>query len=385
MCCIHPEEKNSVLHSRFSNPFGSMLRLRTMLPGLSLLLFIVGCAPTYRDIKPGTRLAVNDEQQSSAIVERQVDTLPSLSPEPAPPAEYQIGPGDLLSVTVYGRPELGSAASGASGTTGGATAAASRSGGSRVDENGNLRLPLVGGVAVAGLSLSKAEEKLAASYRDLLKEPWVTVEVVEHRSRPLYLFGSFRKPGVFYMDRPMTLLQGIALAEGFDGGASLRSARLSRNGKVQPVDIYELLANGDQRQNVWLHPGDAIYLSDKGMEQVFVFGAVSKAGPVPMFNGQLSLAQAIAASTPLSGGFDFSRVRIIRSLSPTKGELLVVDFDRIMRGEAAPFMLASGDIVYLPRTSLGSWNDAINEILPSLQFVTNLLSPYVTIKWLTGR
>jgi polysaccharide export outer membrane protein len=364
-----------------------MPRLRTLLPGLSLLLFIGGCAPTYRDIKPGTRLAVNDEQQSSAIVERQVDTLPSLSPEPAPPAEYQIGPGDLLSVTVYGRPELGSAASGASGTTGtgGTTAAASRSGGSRVDENGNLRLPLVGSVAVAGLSLSKAEEKLAASYRELLKEPWVTVEVVEHRSRPLYLFGSFRKPGVFYMDRPMTLLQGIALAEGFDGGASLRSARLSRNGKVQPVDIYELLANGDQRQNVWLHPGDAIYLSDKGMEQVFVFGAVSKAGPVPMFNGQLSLAQAIAASTPLSGGFDFSRVRIIRSLSPTRGELLVVDFDRIMRGEAASFMLANGDIVYLPRTSLGSWNDAINEILPSLQFVTNLLSPYVTIKWLTGR
>lgn len=345
-----------------------------------LSLVATGCAPTYRDLAPGTVLTIDQQTQASAVVERQVDTIPSLAPEPAPPAAYLIGPGDLLTITVYGRPELGSGGGMAATATAGAAPA--RPSGSRVDETGSVRLPLIGSVPLAGLSAAKAEERLRNAYKPIIKEPWLSVEVLEYRSRPLYLFGSFKKTGIVYMDRPLTLLQGIALADGIDNGAGLRSARLSRNGKVQPVDIYELLVNGDQRQNVWLHPGDAIYLPDKTVEQVFIFGAVNKAGQVSMINGQLSLAQAIAASTPLSTGYDFTRVRIIRSLSPTKGELLVVDFDRIMRGQAPAFMLANGDIIYLPRTPLGSWNDALAEILPTLSAINGLLQPYVTLKFL---
>lgn len=335
-----------------------------------LLLAVVGCAPSYRELPPGTVKTIDLQPQPSAVVERQIDTIPSLAPEPAPPSAYQIGPGDLLAITVYGRPEFGSAAT------------AAGPGGNRVDETGSVRLPLVGSVTLAGLSVAQAEEKLRSAYLPLIKEPWITVNVVEHRSRPLYLFGNFNKSGIVYMDRPLNLLEGIALADGIGNGAALRSARLSRDGRVQPVDIYELLANGDQRQNIWLHPGDAIYLPDKSVEQVFVFGAVSKSGQVSMINGQLSLAQAIAASTPLSTGYDFTNVRIIRSLSATRGELLIIDFDRIMRGEAPSFMLANGDIIYLPRTRLGSWNDAIAEILPSLTAFSALLQPYVSLKYL---
>jgi polysaccharide export outer membrane protein len=344
----------------------------TLLVGL-LLLTVVGCAPTYRELAPGTVKTIDLQPQSSAVVERQLDIIPSLAPEPAPPSAYLIGPGDLLAITVYGRPELGSTATSSTGP-----------GGSRVDETGSVRLPLVGSVTVAGLSAAQAEEQLRNAYLPLLKEPWITVNVVEHRSRPLYLFGNFNKSGIVYMDRPLTLLQGIALADGIGNDAALRSARLSRNGKVQPVDIYELLANGDQNQNIWLRPGDAIYLPDKSVEQVFIFGAVNKAGQVSMINGQLSLTQAIAASTPLSTGYDFKNVRIIRSLSPTRGELLVIDFDRIMRGQAPSFMLANGDIIYLPRTRLGSWNDAIAEILPSLTAISALLQPFVSIKFLSN-
>ncbi|MDD2580799.1 MAG: polysaccharide biosynthesis/export family protein [Desulfuromonadaceae bacterium] len=350
------------------------------------LLSLTACAPTYRDLAPGTVLTINQQAQTSAVVERQVDTIPPLAPEPAPPAAYLIGSGDLLSITVYGHPELGSgggmaATSQAAGPAG--AAAAARPSGSRVDETGCVRLPLIGSVQLSGLSAAKAEEKLRSAYKPIIKEPWISVEVQEYRSRPLYLFGNFKKPGIVYMDRPLTLLQGIALADGIDNSAALRSARLSRNGKVQPVDIYELLANGDQRQNVWLHPGDAIYLPDKATQQVFVFGSVKKGGPVPMNNGQLNLTQALAAADPNFVGGDPVRIRIIRSLSPTRGELLVVDYDKIMRGEAFGLPLAEGDVVFVPRTSLGNWNDAIAEILPSLTAVSAILQPFVSMKYLS--
>jgi polysaccharide export outer membrane protein len=82
-------------------------------------------------------------------------------------------------------------------------------------------------------------------------------------------------------------------------------------------------------------------------------------------------------------GHDFRYIRIIRSISATQGELMIVDFERILRGEAMPMLLQQGDIVYVPKSGLGNWNDAIQEILPSLQAFSALLQPFVSIKYLS--
>jgi polysaccharide biosynthesis/export protein len=211
----------------------------------------------------------------------------------------------------------------------------------------------------------------------------VIVDVKEYRSYPLYLLGQFRTSGTFYMDRPLNLLQGIALGSGYDSTADLSAARLIREKRTMPVDIYDLLTNGDQRQNVWLKAGDTIYIPDNRNRQVFVFGAVVKPGPVPIPSDGLSLSQAIASAQLRDTGFDLNYVRIIRSYSATRGELMVVDFEKIMRGDAPPLALRNGDIVYVPKSNLGSWNDAINEILPTLQAFSAILQPFVQIKFLS--
>jgi polysaccharide export outer membrane protein len=109
---------------------------------------------------------------------------------------------------------------------------------------------------------------------------------------------------------------------------------------------------------------------------------VKKPGPVPMLQGGLNLAQAIGSAELRDTGYDFKHVRIIRSLSTTRGELLVIDFDKILRGEALPLPLMAGDIIYVPRSNLGAWNDAINEILPTLQAISAVLQPFVQIEYL---
>lgn len=117
-------------------------------------------------------------------------------------------------------------------------------------------------------------------------------------------------------------------------------------------------------------------------KQVFIFGAVRKPGAVPMMPAGLTLAQAIASAELRDAGYDLSHVRIIRSLSATRGELIVVNVDEILRGKTLPFPLKDGDIVYVPKNALGTWNDAISEMLPSLQFVSSVLQPFVQIKYL---
>jgi len=336
---------------------------------LSLCL-LTGCAG-YVDLPPDTVKPISG-WLDAAIVERQAISVPEAPAEPPPPADYLIGPSDVLFINIEGRPEFMVAP----------TNSSSKVQGSRVDGSGNVQIPIAGPVKVAGLTVAQAQDRIREALRRYLKNPWVVVEIAEFKSHPLYLLGQFRAPGTYYMDRPLTLTQGIALGNGFDITADLRGARIARGNRILPIDVYELLVNGDGKANVWLRPGDTVFIPDNRNSQVFIFGAVKKPGPVTMLQGGLNLAQAIGSAELRDTGYDFKHVRIIRSLSPTRGELLVIDFDRILRGEAMPFPLMAGDIIYVPRSHFGSWNDALAEIMPSLQAVSALLQPFVNIKYL---
>jgi polysaccharide export outer membrane protein len=101
-----------------------------------------------------------------------------------------------------------------------------------------------------------------------------------------------------------------------------------------------------------------------------------------MAQGRMHLLEALAIADSKSVGSDIENVRIIRSLTTTSGELLVVDVARIRRGETLPMPLMEGDIVYVPKNIFGTWNDALAELLPTLQAVSAFLQPFVSITYL---
>jgi len=337
---------------------------------LFLIFSLAGCA-SFTDLPPGTIQTVS----GSPVLEQESVTVPLPDENAVPSVDYMVGPGDVLLVNVNGKAELSSPGFG--GGNG-------KVSGSRVDGNGAVRLPLVGRVPVAGMTLDQVEVQLKNTFSQYLNEPWIVVEISEYKSQPLYLLGQFKNAGTFYMDRPLTLLNGLALGGGMLDTANLRSARLIRNGLTAPVDIYQLLSEGETRQNIWLKPGDTIYVPDDKNQNVFVFGAVAKPGPVPMPNGRLSLSQALASAGLGETRGNTEYVRIIRSLSATRGELIVVDQNKILRGQSLPFALTEGDIVYVPRSAVGNWNQAIQELLPSLQAFSAILQPFVSIKYLSN-
>ena len=335
-------------------------------------IFISGCA-RYTSLPPGTVKPIELADVSPVVTSEQV-TVAGEPLSASPPSDYLVGPGDILSVAIFGLPNMSSD---------GRSELPSTAKGSRVDSAGTIQLPLVGSVPVAGLSLQQIRDRIQENYKKYLKNPSVVVEMAEYRSHPLYLLGQFKKPGTHYMDRPFNLLQGVSLGDGLDSTANLRSARLLRGNKIVPVDIYSLLHDGDQRQNVWLSPGDTIYVPDNTLQNVFVFGAVKTPGPVIMRNGQLTLHQAVAFAGGLGDTSYDRNIRIIRSITPTRGELIVVDLDKILAGEAKPFPLMDGDIVYVPKSRVGDWNQAINELLPTFQLIGAILNPFVQMKFLS--
>jgi polysaccharide biosynthesis/export protein len=299
---------------------------------------------------------------------------------------YRVGPGDTLLVAVYGHPELSIAPY----TSGTLNSESSRLAGLVIDNDGTIQFPLIGSVQVAGKTSEELRAFLQQELALYLKEPKVTVQVVFPGSIRYYLLGQFTSPGLKYSDRPLRLLEALSL-----GGsillerASLRTSYVVRGGKRLPIDFRRLVLDGDLNQNIKLRAGDLILVPDKTSEQAFLFsgasGSNARGGVVPFVNGRLTLLQALAQS-----GFGYrdesqgrlSATFVIRS-EGDRGELFVVDADRILKGEAAAFELVPGDVIYVPPTSLTNWNEALAQVLPTLQTISGLLTPFVQIKFLS--
>jgi len=341
--------------------------------GCVFVLSLSGCV-RYEELPPGTVRDIND---SSAILELQEVKVPPPTPEEEIITEYRVGPGDVLNINVPGLID----------THGNNPEKTQNYLGFRVSSSGRILLPLIGAVDVNGLTIEEIQSLLTKEVKTYIKKPMVTVEIREFKSQPLYLLGKFNKPGLHYMDRPSNVLHGISMGSGLHETANLRSARLLRSDRVQPVDIYHLLYNNDLRQNVQLRPGDTIFVPGNEEQQVFVFGRVDRPGPVEMVNGRLNLLQALStasvgSASNMSIPYDQERVRIIRSLSPTHGQLMVVDMGKMMDGYAMPMPLMNGDIIYVPTTAAGTWNEVMSQLLPTLQVAAGILTPFVQLEYL---
>jgi len=353
-----------------------MLRLTT----IALLAGALGCA--------SQQAPVVAKRLQSPVVSHQSERLdPALLDDAIGGSEgeaYRVGPGDALVVAVYGHPELSIAP-----YTGGLGSPNTRLASLTIDNDGSIQFPLIGSVNIAGKTSSELKQYLEQELVVYVKEPKVTVQVVHNGSIRYYLLGQFTQPGLKFSDRPIRLLEALSL-----GGsialerASLRTAYVARGKRRLPIDFRRLVLQGDLRENIKLRSGDVILVPDKTSEQAFVFGGAagqnSRGTAVAFVNGRLNLLQALAAA-----GFGYrdhaqgklSQTRVIRSVGD-HGEFFTIDAARMLGGEVGPFELAPGDVVYVPPTAVTNWNEALAQLLPSLQTISGLLAPFVQIKYL---
>src|SRR6202167_4602908 len=155
--------------------------------------------------------------------------------------DYRIGPQDLLEISVFEAPELNRAV--------------------RVSASGEISLPLVGTVQTAGLTLKALEFVLQELLRrTYMKDPHVSVFMREMKSHPVAVFGAVKKPGVFQIDGPKSLVEILSMAEGLaeDAGDTvivMRGAGLSGTGNAA-VDSPSPNAKSDAPTNASTASGD---------------------------------------------------------------------------------------------------------------------------------
>jgi polysaccharide export outer membrane protein len=156
-------------------------------------------------------------------------------------AAAPLGPNDIVRVAVGRHPELGAAAT-------------------RIDDEGNLALPLVGSVHVGGSSVSQARETIAAALSKFVRDPVVELSVVEHGARRFYVFGEVARPGAVVIDRSTNVLQGLAVAGGFTPKAN-RSRVVLLRGTPEDLEVEVIDASSPTRGGfVVLRDGDVVFV-----------------------------------------------------------------------------------------------------------------------------
>ena len=124
-------------------------------------------------------------------------------------SEYRLGASDLIEVSVFGVEDLNKTV--------------------RVNSNGQISLPLIGGVLAGGKTVPELEAELVRRYADgYLQNPQVTVFVKEFSSQRITLEGAVKQPGIYPLSGRTTLLQAIAIAKGLDQLADLNGVVLFR-------------------------------------------------------------------------------------------------------------------------------------------------------------
>jgi protein involved in polysaccharide export with SLBB domain len=314
---------------------------------ISLLITLVttGCT-THR----GPDFDPRDPNDPTVVEEFSITN--ALNPEwlKPSPEEFRLGPGDHVEIELIGVREPSTD--------------------TLIGPDGRVYFHLLSGVNVWGLTLTEACGLLESELKQYVNHPRVAITLRDVGSRRVWVLGRLTRPGIYPLDRPMTVLDAVTLAGGlytaqFTGTteelADLQHSFLVRGGQFMPVNFKRLIHEGDMSQNVYLQPDDFIYLPSALATEVYVLGAVAEPRAVP-FKDQVTLSSAIANARGTLPEALLRRVVIIRG-SLTEPHCTVVNFSDILRGKAPEVLLQPRDIVYVPDQPLGILENAAKLIV----------------------
>ncbi|MFH1645040.1 MAG: polysaccharide biosynthesis/export family protein [Candidatus Omnitrophota bacterium] len=191
-------------------------------------------------------------------------------------AEYRLQPTDLLSITIHNHPDLNTK--------------------TRISNDGNITFPLVGQIAAAGSTINELEEQLRFLLeKDYLHSAQVLVFIEVYHPRQVSVIGEVNKPGKYDMpdEKSMTLLEAIAMAEGFTKDALLAKVKIMRtmggNRQTIIVNVKDITGKDADDNDILLEPDDVVVVPESFflIAKVNIIGRYAKSIMVLLKNIEL--------------------------------------------------------------------------------------------------
>ena len=238
----------------------------------------------------------------------------------------------------------------------------------RVSSTGDLTLPLVGRIHVAGKTTEQLESELTDKLATYIRDPAVTVYISEFRSGTVTIEGAVEKPGRFQTEGKKTLLGVLMMAGGVKSpGPTLKVTRAAKYGAIPlhgarkalvgdttsiEIPITDALDAGSPAANLIMEPEDVVSVSTL-QRLVYILGEVNRGGAVELVTqDSVSIVQVLAAAGGLTKVASPGKTRILRKDSEGRYTPMgSVDLKKIMAGKDEDKLLLAGDIVIVPSSN----------------------------------
>ena len=236
-------------------------------------------------------------------------------------AEYRLGAGDVIRITVFQNPELTLEA--------------------RVTEAGIVSYPLLGPVKIGTLTVSQAEKLIADGLRNgnFVKQPQVSLLVTQVRGNQASVLGQVNRPGRFPIETAdMRLSDLLATAGGIaQTGADVITLVGTRDGKPfrKEVDLPAMFRDRTRENDVLILNGDTVYVDR--VPQVYIYGEVQRPGPMRIERG-MTVMQVLATGGGLTQRGTEKGIRVHRKSPDGKVQVIQPTMDDRVQ---------DGDVVYV--------------------------------------
>ena len=287
---------------------------------LSFLLLIA--------VAPGT------SAQQPVAEEKTTENVPAQSSETAPPqpaSSLRLQTGDLVDVAVYNVAELTTKA--------------------RISARGEIYLPLIDYVHIAGLTAEEAEGLIQKRLADggFVKNPHVTLFVDQYASQGASILGEVARPGVYPVPGQQRLFDLISAAGGFTEKAGKSITITHRDQPERPVTVpLSRNISDNPESNIAILPGDTIIV--RKADLVYVVGDVGRPSGFLMDSAHLTVLQAIALAGGTTHTANLSGTRIIHR-GPGGLTETPVELKKILRAKAPDLTMQADDILFVPTSA----------------------------------
>lgn len=252
----------------------------------------------------------------------------------APSPDLHIGVGDLLQISVFGAPDFDRQV--------------------RVSSSGEVTLPLLGPVHLAGLTAAEAEKLVEKKLVDggFFNDPHVSVFAREYQTQGVSVLGEVTKPGIYPMLGSHRLFDVISAAGGMTPKAGNEVTVTHREGN-KGVENVTLKGNGSDstKNNPDVLPGDIVVVQKAGI--VYVVGDVHMPGGFVMDKPQVTVLQVLAMAQGANPTAKLDGARLIRNSGGQRTEVPIA-LKKILSSKAPDVTLQADDILFIPNSAAKS-------------------------------
>ncbi len=271
-------------------------------------------------------------------------------------SDYKVGVNDVLSIIVWGQPEL--IATGGAGSN----PLTQR----QVRDDGTIFFPYAGVVHVEGKTRDEIRVDLTKELGTFFKDPQVDVSIEEYNSQKVILTGEFNLPTTLPINgTPLSLGEAIAIAKGVTDFADLTKLNITRDNNLYTLNYYELAQRGELGGLV-LQAGDLIHMSFNQSNKAYVVGEVSKPSVINLMTGNVTLTDALGESEGIDQLFaSGEKIYVLRNSDSSGKKIYRLDGSSPTAYLlSSDFKLQAQDVVFVGPSGLTKWNRVVSQLFP---------------------